>query len=164
MGHYLTAEVCPNGHVTTARIEETPERREQYCSRCGEATMNKCPNCERYIRGEYEHDVGAVFISEPYDPPAYCFNCGEPFPWTERRISTAVELLEQDGNLSADEIAQFRSDLAEMANDSLHAQVASNRFNQFMRRVGSSAATGVRDLVVDIASETALKYIERAGG
>lgn len=158
MGRYFTAEVCPNGHVTTDAVEDQPEHTEPYCSRCGEATIRRCTNCDTLIRGHYEpDDVPGLHV--PYDPPAYCFNCGESFPWTERRMSSALELLEMAGTLTEDEITQTREDLPELVKDSPRVQPASARFGRVLGKVGSSVGTGVRELLVDIVSETAKRAI-----
>lgn len=43
--------------------------------------------------------------------------------------------------------------------DSPRVQVASLRFKQTMSKVGTSVASGVRDIVVDVLSEAAKKAI-----
>jgi len=157
MGTYRVAEVCPNGHVSTNAADQYPGLREKYCSRCGEATMTQCPACNADIRGDY-HVEGAFGFSE-YEPPAHCHNCGKAFPWTDRKVAGAVELLEAGSDLSAAEIAQVRSDLTELTRDSPKTQAASLRFKKAMSKVGATVASGVRDIVVDILSETAKKSI-----
>ncbi len=158
MGEYRVAQVCPNGHVATSAADRNPELREQFCSRCGETTIMQCPGCGVSLRGDYDVD-GLFGIGGDYEPPAYCHNCGRPFPWTERKIASAVELVEAGTDLSAEEIQQFRSDLTELTKDSPKTQVASLRFKKVMAKVGTSIASGVRDIVVDVLSETAKKAI-----
>ncbi|MCG6537003.1 MAG: DUF2321 domain-containing protein [Syntrophales bacterium LBB04] len=80
MGTYRIAEVCLNGHVSTDSADEFPESREKFCSRCGEATITQCPSCKSNIRGYYY--IEGVIGGEEYEPPAFCFNCGNPFPWS----------------------------------------------------------------------------------
>src|SRR6267378_6051260 len=99
MGVYRVAEVCPNGHVSTDSADRSPELREQFCSRCGEATLTQCPKCKAPIRGHYY--VEGFFGMDEYEPPAHCHNCGSAFSWTERKVAGAVELLEVGSNLSA---------------------------------------------------------------
>jgi hypothetical protein len=94
-----------------------------------------------------------------YEPPAHCHNCGNEFPWTGRKIDSAVDLLEVDGNLSTAEIQQFRNDLEELTKDSLKTQAASLRFKKAMAKVGTSIASSVREIVVDVLSEAARKAI-----
>jgi len=68
------------------------------------------------IRGEYHVDA-AFFLGSNYMPPAYCFNCGNSFEWTKRKITGAVALLEADGSMSPAEIGQFKTDLIELTKE-----------------------------------------------
>lgn len=157
MGTYRVAQVCPNGHSPTSSADEYHELREAFCSKCGEATFTACPSCNVPVRGHYY--VAGFLSTRPYEPPAYCHSCGKPFPWTERKVAAAVELVEVGGDLSSEEVAQFRSDLTELTRDSPKTQVASLRFKKVMTKVGTGIASGVRDIVVDVLSETAKKAI-----
>jgi hypothetical protein len=158
MGQYRVAQICPNGHVATNSADQHPELLEAFCSKCGEATITACINCKSSIRGYY--DVEGVFRSgDKYRPPPFCHACGSPFPWTERKVAAAVELVEVAGDLSTEEVAQFRSDLTELTKDSPRTQVASIRFNKVMAQVGGSAASAVREIVVGVLSEVAKKAL-----
>lgn len=157
MGTYRVAQICPNGHVATHSADRNPELREAYCSQCGEATLMQCPKCNAPIRGDY--DVEGVFAVGHYEPPAFCHNCGTAFPWTERKIAGAVELVEAGTDLSAAEVQQFKADLTELTKDSPKTQAASLRFKKAMAKAGNSVASGVRDIVVDVLSEAAKKAI-----
>lgn len=157
MGVYRMAEVCPNGHVSTSSADTSPELREKFCSSCGEPTMMNCPSCSSTIRGYYY--VEGVFGLGGYTPPAHCHNCGSAFPWTARKVDSAVELVEVGGGLDDAELAQLRTDLTELTKDSPKTQVASLRFKKAMSKAGSSVAQGVRDIVVDVLSEAAKKAI-----
>lgn len=158
MGTYRVAEVCPNGHVSTSSADTSPELREKFCSKCGEPTITQCQKCSASIRGYY-YVEGIISLGSGYEPPAFCHNCGKSFPWTERKIASAVELIEVATDLSPDEIQQFRTDLTELTKDSPKTQVASHRFKKVMAKVGSSVASGVRDIIVDVLSEAAKKAI-----
>ena len=156
MGTYFIAEICPNGHVITDNIIEHPELHEEYCSKCGEATITKCSNCSASIRGEFYHPGWANL---PYAKPAFCHNCGKAFPWTDRKISGAVELVKEGAELSTEELAQFEIDLSELTKDSPKVQAASIRFKKYMARAGNALSGSIRELIVDILSETAKKAI-----
>ena len=159
MGTYRTAEVCPNGHVSTDSADTQPELREKFCSKCGEPTITQCPNCQTNIRGHYFVERVISLRSGYESPPAFCFNCGKPFPLTERKLKAAVELVEAGAALSETELAQFREDLNELTKDTPQVQVASMRLKEVMAKVGHSIASGVRDIVVDVISEAAKKAI-----
>src|SRR6185312_7893138 len=135
-----------------------PELREKYCSQCGEVTITACPSCKAALRGHYHVD-GVLSLGGGYEPPAYCYNCGAALPWTERKVAAAVELLEVSGDLTKDELTQFRKDLTELTKDGPRVQVSSLRFKKVMAKAGTAVASGVRDIVVDILSEAAKKAI-----
>ncbi|MBI0097089.1 MULTISPECIES: DUF2321 domain-containing protein [Snodgrassella] len=160
MDTYRVAQICLNGHVVTTTADVQPERQEAFCSKCGEATITQCPNCSASIRGKFEYErVVVVGFDAFYKPPAFCHNCGKAFPWTERKIASAVELVEVGADLSPEEMQQFRSDLTELTKDSPKTQVASLRFNKVMGKAGKSIASGVRNIIVDVLSEAAKKAI-----
>lgn len=157
MGVYRTAEICLNGHVSTSSADTSPELRETDCSKCGEPTITQCPNCQSSIRGYY--NVPGVLSLQKYNCPSFCHNCGKPFPWTERYLQAASELMELSGKLEGAELTQFKADLNSLVKDTLQAKVASFRVKTFMSKVGKEIASGVRDILVDIVSETAKKAI-----
>ena len=119
--------------------------------------MTMCPSCNAPIRGHYY--VEGVFVLSEYTQPAYCHNCGGAFPWTTRKVDSAVELVEVGGGLTDTELVQLRTDLTELTKDSPNTQVASLRFMKAMGKVGGTVAQGVRDIVVDVLSEAAKKAI-----
>ncbi len=158
MGVYRVAEVCLNGHVTTTSADQNPELREKFCSKCGAETIIRCLNCNTAIRGYYDVE-GVISLGRNYHPPAFCYNCGKEFPWTERKIASAVELVEIDEKLTENEIEQFKADLSELTKDSPKTQVASARFKKTMTKVGTSVASGLREILVDVLSEAAKKAV-----
>ena len=158
MRTYRIAQISPNGHVATNTADQHPEQQEAYCSRCGEATIIDCPSCRTSIRGFYDEGK-LIYVGPKYTPPSFCYNCGNAFPWTERKIASAVELIEVGAELSSEELQEFRTDLSELTKDSPKTQVASLRFKKVMTKVGTSIASGVRDIVVDVLSEAAKKAI-----
>jgi hypothetical protein len=67
--------------------------------------------------------------------------------------------MELSGKLEGAELTQFKADLNSLVKDTLQAKVASFRVKTFMSKVGKEIASGVRDILVDIVSETAKKAI-----
>jgi len=157
MGEYRIAEICKNGHVTTACADQYPEFREKYCSKCGEETLMQCPDCNTPIRGYYDIP-GRVSFSD-YSIPAYCYNCGKAYPWTINKLEAVLELVGIGGELSDSELTVFKNDLGELIKDSPKVQVASVRFKCFMKKVGITVGEGVKEILVGIVSEAARKAI-----
>jgi hypothetical protein len=159
MGTYRTAEVCLNGHVSTDAADAHPHLREKYCSKCGEPTITQCQDCQANIRGSY-YVEGVISLRSKYEPaPAFCFNCGKPFPWTERKLKAAVDLVGTGGGLSEAELMQFSEDVRELTKDTAQVHAASIRFKKAMAKVGNAISTGVRDILADVLSDTAKRAI-----
>lgn len=150
---FRDAQICCNGHVVSSSKKDI----EKFCSQCGSATISECQNCNASIRGrEYEPGVIAVY---PYTVPAYCYNCGAPYPWTKAKFEAMKELIEFDSELSAEEKSYMSDNLEDLTVDTPKTKVVATKFNIFLRKVGSVTASAIRDILVDIASETAKKII-----
>jgi hypothetical protein len=153
---YDIAQICPNGHVSNSTVKWNPLHNQEFCDACGEKTFSTCPHCQSSIRGAYRTAGGTVCR---YNAPSFCINCGRPFPWTERRIRAAKEMLAESGELSPEEVKETESSIEELAKNSPQGQVAATRMKRILSKVGKGTASAVRDILVDIASETAKKVI-----
>lgn len=148
---YDVAQVCLNGHVVNPIVKSTPEDCDPYCEVCGEKTITQCEKCNAPIRGY------SLAYSNPhlYEPPAYCRQCGQSYPWTERTIQTAVVRIAED--LSLDESEKIQ--IEEHVNDLMKRTPNQNLAARFFRGVWGRLKEETRKLVVDIASETCRKII-----
>jgi len=155
-GEYRQAQICMNGHVITALYDISPGRRQDFCDRCGEKTIITCPNCESPIRGSY--DAPRVVAINSYHPPAQCGDCGAPFPWTECRLAAARELASDLEQLSPEERGRLIDTLPDLVRDPM-TQVSAGRFKRLAAKAGVEAGGAFRDILVDVASETAKKVI-----
>jgi hypothetical protein len=154
-GSYDVAQICPNGHVANSSSVRFPQFNQVHCEKCGEKTITSCPHCQASIRGRYIESMSA----EELTPPAFCQNCGSAFPWTERAMQSAIELATESGDLNPEEQQQFTESIHEIARDTPKGQVAGSRVARLLKKMGKTTADAVRDILVDIASETAKKMI-----
>lgn len=159
MGYYRTAQICLNGHLITDSADAYSELQEKFCSKCGSKTIMACQHCNSKIRGDYY--VEGVWGVSDYDIPAYCHNCGKPYPWTQAAIESAALLINEDENLNSDEKQQFRETLPDLIVQSPtpRTQVAVVRFKKFISKTASYTADGIKDIFVDVASETIKKSL-----
>lgn len=79
MEDYYIARICRKGHTITSSLEKHPDAGE-FCSKCGSPGIDKCESCGAPIKGSRKRVIGGT-----YEPPAYCYKCGKPFPWTETK-------------------------------------------------------------------------------
>jgi len=158
MGQYRTAQICLNCHLITDSADSHPELQKKFCIKCGMPTIMTCPDCNAKILGDY-HVPGVLNFSSNTVVPAFCNNCGKPYPWTKEKLSVANEILELDSSLTEDDRHELSVNMQDLLSDNPRTQLAAMKFKKFISKAGSSTASAIRDILVDIASETAKKII-----
>ncbi len=175
---YDTAQICTNGHIINWMSIDKPEYNKKFCDKCGEPTITNCQHCNAIIKG-YRHagrftheefnkridealhqipDV-ALAYNTSLKRPSFCPDCGKPYPWTEAMVKTAKELAGELNKLSLKEREMLKKSIDDIIQDTPQATVAATRFKKLASKAGKIAAGGLRDIIVDIASETAKKVI-----
>jgi hypothetical protein len=158
----FTAEVCGNGHVTTSAVESSPERTAKFCSICGSATIRACPECNAPIQGQddrYWEDLPSRYLPDEYSPPNHCHNCGAPFPWTRARLQAAKEHAAEIEGLDEHERQQLPGIIDDLASEGPRTELAADRFERIMQKVGPTVGSVFQRVVVDVMSETAKKLL-----
>jgi hypothetical protein len=148
---YDVAQICTNGHVANSMAKEYPNSNRAFCDQCGAPTITECPSCKAKIRG-YFHVPGVVSMTR-YDRPAFCHNCGKPFPWTQSALEAASEMADLLDGLSKEEKLELKKSIEELVSNSPKAEVAAMRFKKLMKKTGVEAATGMKSLMVSVLSE-----------
>lgn len=106
-GIYRIAQICKNGHVITSNTDYSAHL-SKFCPNCSAETITTCLHCNTPIRGNYDiPDI--VDLVSSYEPPAYCYHCGNPFPWTESTLNSISELLDMQNQLTEDKKRHFMS-------------------------------------------------------
>lgn len=157
IGHYRTAQICLNGHVITDAADAYPEFKTKFCIDCGEKTIMNCTKCNERILGEYyvENYLG----SSDYTAPAYCHNCGNPYPWTQSALDATQELLSLENKLSTEELTYLSENMSSLIADTPKTKVVATKLKLAISKLGPATSSAIRDIVVDIASEAAKKII-----
>ena len=174
-GWYDTAQICTNGHVGNWMSISKPEYNKKFCYKCGAPTINNCPNCNAPIRGYYHQGLLTQeeldrMVLEALNPPpktildyttlpSFCPDCGKPYPWIEAKLKAARELTDLLEDLSSEEREALKKSFDDIVRDTPQTKVAATQFKRLAAKVGKIAAEQLRELVVDIASETAKKII-----
>ncbi len=115
---FAHAGMC--GHMLAADTEGHPVAR--FCSQCGAVILSKCSGCDVKIRGYYV-PPGTTGVGGPLSPPAYCFSCGQSFPWTIEKLSTAKDLTDELDNISAEDRAKLKTAIDDVAAGGPRAEV-----------------------------------------
>ena len=159
MGYYHVAQVCLNGHVITSSADFVPDHCKKFYPDCGQPTITKCPHCQENIQGDYERPGFYPINGRHYKPPAYCVNCGNPYPWTLARVKAAEELIAEDEELNNQEKRILKKSLPDLVNDTPGTQLAATRFRKFMKKAALITGEGLKQILIDIISESTRKLL-----
>lgn len=155
MGFYHTAQICLNGHIINGFLDKYPEHNQNFCNACGAKTISQCPSCNADIRGAYEWD----FASDDAKVPSYCHNCGKPYPWTQIAIDSTKELILLNDSASDKEKEYLNNNVQSLLVDTPKTKVVATKFKIFLKTARKEIGTGLKDILVDIISESAKKII-----
>ena len=157
MGYYHIAQVCTNGHLINDCFDSHPESNQSFCSKCGAKTITSCPNCGANIRGEY--DYGTLVFSGTTSVDSYCYNCGVPYPWTQKILDNALELISLDTELDDDTKELIKNAIPCLLVDLPETPVAVAKYKNGLSKAGQIVKDSMHQLLVDVMSETARKII-----
>jgi hypothetical protein len=162
MAEYDTQQVCKNGHQITDGYDIYPEQRKEFCPDCGEATLTNCPDCDGNVQGgqfevvtDWNGSQRYNRVAKPADVPSYCMNCGKPYPWTQKKIVTAIQILTEFGDLEASEKETIEQDVENIARDVPESELSAGRIARVLKRCGR-VGYGV---IMELASSTAAKIL-----
>lgn len=152
---YDTAQICTSGHVINEQLISSPHINKKFCDECGARTITKCQHCRATIKGAYHFGPN----TSSWTQPSFCPDCGKPYPWTEAKLKAVKELTDLLEGLSPKEREMLKKSFDDIVRDTPQTPVAATQFKRLAAKVGKTAAKQLRELVVDIASETAKKII-----
>ena len=92
---YKTAVVCLNGHIFTRDIETISSHETiSHCPQCGLQLVSTCIHCNSPLHG-FKVQNNGMMIDSNSPPDAYCYNCGQPYPWTESALENAELIINE---------------------------------------------------------------------
>lgn len=153
MGYYKNAQICLCGHVITDNIGDHPERGEKFCNLCGAETITNCLNCNVSIRGDYHVDGVICLGGEKTKAPLYCYNCGNPFPWTEDAMEAARMIIDEEDKLKSDEKEKLKMSLQDLIADTPRTSLAVVRLKKALLCVGNITKDALIKFVVSFCCE-----------
>jgi hypothetical protein len=156
MGTYSIAAVCLRGHVATSAIKYHDPG--GFCSDCGAPIIKECPSCHAAIRGHYDVP-GVIDLRSQYEPPAFCFQCGKPFPWTADKVSAAKELADELEGISTDDRSKLKSAIDDVTSGGPRGELGAVRIKKMVGKAGGAVGNPLWKITVDIASEAAKKIM-----
>lgn len=152
---YNNATICLNGHV----VSKYKANVQNHCSQCGKETYSACTRCQTPIRGLVKIEGIVVLGDRPYNIPYYCHECGAPYPWTQKILDNAVELLSLDDDLDDASKGLIKNAIPELLIDTPTTPVAVAKYQKGISRCGQIVKDTMRQLLIDVVSETAKKIL-----
>ena len=150
---YHLGVICKNGHCISSYGDQALDK---HCETCGAEIITRCPECGTPIRGTPNVDESWLY---QYNTPSFCWNCGNPFPWTESAIASASMLIEEEAKLSALEQGRLIESLPDIVSETPRTQIAVVRFKKAMVAAGKFTAEGLRQFAIDFGCELAKKQL-----
>ncbi len=151
-----TALICLDGHVINDSIKDQPQLNKKHCPEDGKLTISECPECHQLIAGEIHYSN--IFGGHNFKLPAFCIECGMPYPWTTAKQNAAKEL-SNELKLSIEDQKTLETSIDQISKNNAQAQVGATRINRIMKNIKSTTGEILHKLIVDIASETAKKVL-----
>lgn len=153
--YYQILRVCSNGHITNYTLIPFNDADSKFCTECGEPTIARCQNCKAPIQGGSNNPY-VVVIAELI-APQFCQYCGKPFPWTQSQLHAAKQLIQLEGRLSQKEKETLKVTLDDIISENPRTKLSAIKFKYIITKTGITKP--LRDIVVDIASDTAKKIL-----
>jgi hypothetical protein len=163
---YDVQQVCENGHQITCGFHTHPEEQKKFCPDCGASTITACPACGKEIQGaKMRHimtmsDLGVSHhrkaLEDIVSLPSYCTNCGEPYPWTQRKIAAAIQAFIESGKLDKEEEKIISKDIENISKDIPDAEPSAIRIKGIWEKYGPIC----RELILELMSRTAAKILQ----
>ncbi|GEO64431.1 DUF2321 domain-containing protein [Companilactobacillus nantensis] len=151
-------KICKNGHQLSVTYRGTSDPTE-FCPECGKSVISTCQFCHAPIEGWDEPD-GIVYLGQrTADRPNYCKKCGQPYPWTSLIISTVIELLDLDEEVSDQDKTLIKSAIPDLLVDTPQTKLAEAKFKKGFSKVSILVKDSLYNLLVDVLSDTVKKSI-----
>jgi len=150
---YYGATICHNGHVMSKR--ETNHQR--FCSKCGAETFSNCPKCGELIWGLEKLNNSFDRADRPYRKPYYCHSCSTPYPWTQKILDNAVELLSLNDDLSESAKELIKNSIPNLIVETLDTPIAIAKYRKGISSAGELLKNSLYQLLKDIVCTSAQK-------
>lgn len=170
---YYSAQICLNGHVRndTLDLDNAGEQNHAYpwCTQCGEKNIIVCTYCQATIHGrqaviypsgnDFSGYVQRRMPGSSSKRPAFCHNCGKPYPWTERALEAARELIDETEDYPDEDKEKLKQSLPDLVSDTPKTAVAVSRLKKWLPIAGQALGTALREVMVGVITDAAKKQL-----
>ncbi|WP_071884695.1 DUF2321 domain-containing protein [Selenomonas sp. oral taxon 136] len=182
--YYETAQICQSGHLITKHYDLYPVERKDFCPTCASPTIHECPNCHKSIQGclhtsyqvpnlarpldsldlyetypEYTNINECANIDASYVVPAYCYNCGHPYPWIKSTLDEANLLISMSEELSANEIERVNELFPDLLTQRPHTVSSAITISRILSDASPFLRDSLKAGIADKLVSSALKFL-----
>lgn len=143
--------------MVNAQCIASPQHNQAHCSRCGAKSLEQCADCGVPIRGAYHVYAWGTFNASAV--PAFCGECGKPFPWTETALRAAREFTHELKELSDIEKEEISRSLTGVLSDGPKTPAAVMRIKELAQKAGKAAMEGLKSILINVACEATKKAL-----
>jgi hypothetical protein len=129
-----------------------------FCPQCGEKTIKACPNCNVQLKGDYYVENVIGFGSSASVKP-YCYACGKPYPWVERKLAGIAELADAIEELTSNERDVLHELMPNIIEETPRTPAAGLKISMIISRVTGPAKKVLSDAIVSIAVDAGKKAL-----
>lgn len=147
---YYVEAVCANGHVIQRNLEPN-ERPHKFCKKCSASVLYECQNCGAQIDGDLIGGMLVIGYDKP--APAYCGECGNPYPWTEKKILLLQKTLELEADCSKEDVNEFIKMVPDIISETPGTKFASLLYRKLFSLAGEIGKSALVDFVKALACE-----------
>ncbi len=146
-------QVCQKGHLVNESTEFDPDANRKFCALCGSETILCCSSCGTKITSADANPYRPVMI------PAYCCECGKPFPWTETAIQAVFEFTDELDALDSQEKSGLKAAVPDLVSDTARTPLAISRVQTLFAKIGKPAAQTLSQILVSVLTEEAKRQL-----
>lgn len=157
MGIQHTAQICLNGHLISSTYDKKNTSNIPYCTKCGQKTITTCPNCNAPLHGYYEiEDI--LILNTSTKVESYCYNCGKPYPWTEKALTNARLVVLEESAIPKDQRDNLISSLPDIITETPGTTLAGTRMKKFLANAGDFTRDALKQFVIEFGCELAKSF------
>ena len=142
MGYYHTAQICIKGHMINSSYNKYSELNKKFCTKCGVKTITACSECNSPIHGTYDSGLPVIGFEPVID--SYCYNCGNPYPWTKLALEKTEEIISEDECLSQSEKQKLVELMPDLVSETPSTNLAVIKLKKFLSISGKFTADALR--------------------
>lgn len=151
------AAICTNGHINCDSLGDEYNSADKFCPECGAPVIMQCPHCNSFIRGAYIVNFDCLDTLDK--PDAYCFNCGEAYPWTDAALKNAILVLQEEADLSPELKESTSASLPDIITETPGTNLAIIRLKKCLSSAGKFTSDALRQFVIDFGCELAKRSL-----